>query len=434
MSAPPDRERWRDRGALLASVAVTLLAFAISLRNDFVATWDDGGYVLHNEHVHELSLASFRWAFTTFHASFWAPLTWLSFALDHALWGLDPFGYHLTNTLCHALDAGLVFWLAFEMLGSTSPETSRGSRRTAALLAALAWSLHPLRVESVAWVSERKDVLSALLGIPAVLLYLRHAKGSARTWWSSRWYWSAAGLYALSLAAKPSLATLPLVLLILDWYPLRRFGTEGARGVLLEKTVWVALAAGATALTVVGHASVAMPLEESDVVSRALIGLRSIWEYLRLSGWPVGLSPFYLHPLRVSVLDPAYLLPAAGVLALSGVSVIRARRRPGAAAAWLGFLALVAPGLSSTQVSATAMGDRFTYFPAIPLSLAAAAGLAAAASRPASRTARAVAGAGAIAVLAILLGLTLRQISFWHDDVTLWTRAIEARPHFSGRM
>jgi tetratricopeptide (TPR) repeat protein len=433
MSTPLDPERWRDRSALLAGVAVTFLVFAFTLRNGFVATWDDGIYVLNNDSIRELSLATVGWAFSAVH-HLWAPLTWLSFALDHAVWGLDPFGFHLTNTLCHALDAGLVFWLALEVLGSSSPGLPRGTRRAAALLAAVAWSLHPLRVESVAWVSERKDVLSALLGIAAVLVYLRYAKSAARTFWRSGSYAVALGLYVLSLFAKPSFVTLPLVLLILDWYPLRRFGSEGARTVLLEKAAFIVPAGVVTAITSAAFEGAGVPLVDLDVGSRILVALRATWDYARLSAWPSGLSPFYLHPLRVSVLDPAYLLPAAGVVALTATAVVQARRRPALAAAWLGFLALVAPGLAATNVSDTAMADRFTYLPAIPLSLLAAGTIASFVSRRSSRTLLSVGGGGAIVLIATLIGLTVRQISFWRDDVTLWTRAIDVRPHFSGRM
>jgi hypothetical protein len=436
MDAPPAPERRLDRGAFLASVVLTFVAFTPALQNGFVVTWDDGLYVLRNEHLRELSLATVRWAFTSFHANFWCPLTWLSFAVDHALWGLDPFGFHLSNVILHALDAGLVFALARALFVLPTVGMTRGTARMGALLAALVWSLHPLRVESVAWVTERKDVLGALLGISATLAYLRHAagdpKGVASTSWRSPPHALALALYALSLCAKPTLVALPIALLILDWHPLRRFETVGVRRVLLEKIPWLALAAAATVLTVLAHGLDSPQPGEQDLLTNAVVTLSATWKYLWLSAWPASLTPFHMNPGPLALRDPAYLLPAAGGLALTAACILGARRRPGAAAAGLASLALVAPGLASVRPASHAMADRFTYLPAIPLSLLAAGGLAWLIARRPSRAAVSASVAGAVAALAILLALTVRQIPVWRDDVALWTRAIEVRPNASG--
>ncbi|MBL0275209.1 MAG: tetratricopeptide repeat protein [Anaeromyxobacter sp.] len=433
MSAPAGADRRRDRGALLAVACVTFLVFAFTLRLDFVATWDDGIYILGNENIRQLSLATVGWAITAVQ-HLWAPVTWLSFAVDHAIWGLDPFGFHLTNAVCHALAAGLVAWLALEVLQAASPGLPRRTSRVVALAAALVWALHPLRVESVAWVSERKDVLSGLLGLLAVLAYLGYARspaGPGRRWGA---YGLALACYALSLGAKSALVTLPLALLLLDWVPLRRFGAEGLRALLLEKLPFFLLAGVVTAITFVPFQGAGLSLQESGLESRALIALRSTWDYLGMSLWPSGLSPFYLHPIRASLQDPAFLLPSLGTLALTAAALWQARRRPALAATWLAYLVLLAPGLMATQVSDTAMADRFTYLPAIPLTLLLAAGLGALADRVRAPAGLAVAGAVALGVLVTLSVLTVRQISYWQDDVTLWTRAIDVRPHFSGRI
>jgi hypothetical protein len=436
MDVPSASERRLDRGAFLASVVLSFLAFTPALGNGFVVTWDDGLYVLRNEHLRELSLSTIGWAFTDFHANFWCPLTWLSFSVDHALWGLDPFGFHLTNAVLHALDAGLVFALARALFLLPSVGLTRGSARAGALLAALVWSLHPLRVESVAWVTERKDVLGALFGISATLAYLRHAagdgKGAASTPWRSPPHALALTLYALSLCAKPTLVALPFALLVLDWVPLRRIGSVGMRRVLLEKVPWLALAAAATGLTALAHSLNPQLPGAQDLPTTTVLALSATWEYLRLFAWPASLSPFHLNPGPLALRDPAYLLRAAGALALIAACLLGARRRPGAAAAGLAFLALVAPGLASVRVSSHALADRFTYLPAIPLSILVAGGLARLVAGRSSRTAVAASVAGAVAVLAILLALTVRQIPVWRDDVALWTRAIDVRPHASG--
>jgi hypothetical protein len=425
----PPHERRHARWALAGTFAAALLVHLPGVRNGFVPTWDDGNYVLYNQDIAELSLATVRWAFTSIphYSRFWAPFTFLSYAVDHAVWGLDPFGYHLTNALLHALSTALVFLLALELV----PE-ERWPVPTAAL-AALLWALHPLRVESVAWIAERKDVLSAAFGVAAVLAYVRHAKGSARPAWRSRAHWAALALAVLSLASKPTLATLPAVLLVLDAY-LGRFRREGARALLVEKAPWVLLAAIATVVTAIGFEGCYIPLERSGVLSSVLIGLRATWEYLRFTAWPVALSPFHLYPGQVSPLDPAYLLPALAVVALAVAAVAGARRWPAPAAVYLCYLALVAPGALATRTGMTEMADRFTYFPAIPLSILAAAAFGALATRATSRAARAGIIAAAAAVLMLLSALTVRQTRVWRDEVTLWTGAIEARPGHSGRV
>jgi tetratricopeptide (TPR) repeat protein len=433
MDDAQDPERWKDRAALLAVALLTFLAFSPTLSHGFLATWDDGEYVLRNEPIRELSLRTLAWAFTSFHAHAWAPVTWLSYAVDHALWGLDPFGFHLTNVLLHAIDAGLVFALALALLDAAAPGLPRARARAAALLAALVWSVHPLRVESVAWVTERKDVLAALFGLGATLAWLRHARTPPTPARRRGAHAAALGLYALSLGAKPALVTLPLALLLLDWFPLRRLATEGARRVLLEKLPWLALSGAATLATIAAHQDVGLGADWGTPASHALVALRATWEYLRLTAWPAGLGPFHLHPVRVAPGDLAYMLPALAVLAVTGATFWQARRRPALAAGWLGYLVLVAPGLGSAQVSAAAMADRFSYFPAIPLTLLAAGGLAALAGRLPSPAALRAAVAASAAVLAVLLGLTLRQASFWRDDVALWSRAIDLQPHASGR-
>jgi hypothetical protein len=424
-----DSDRRRDLGAILVIVAVVFATFALTLHHGFLASWGDGIQVLDKESIRELSLRSVWTAFTSLWHQ-WAPLTWLTYAVDHAIWGLEPFGFHLTSTLCHALAAGLVFSLAHELLGLSSPGMSRGIRRGVALFAALAWALHPLRVEPVAWIAQRNYVLGALVVIPAVLAYLRHARGTATPFWRSRPYWATLALYAVALTAKSALVTLPLVLLVLDWYPLRRLEREGAALLLREKAPFLVPAALVLSFPLLvntggGHA---LGLE-----ARLALGLRSIWDYLSLTVWPSGLSPFTLQPMQARLLDPAFLLPAAGTLLLTGVAVSQARRRPALLATWLAYLALVGPGLAAAQVSDSAMADQYTYFAAVPLSIAAAAGLAALVSRFPSGAVRAVAVAAAAAVLAALLALTVRQIPHWRDDVALWTRAIEVRPHVSGR-
>jgi len=453
---PGDGGSRREAGIFASLAAITFLCFAPALRNGFVVTWDDGPYIVDNEHIRTLSAELVRWAFLDFHSSYWAPVTWLSFAVDHALWGLDPAGFHLTNNLLHALNAGLFFLVCRRLLqaardrarpaeAAEAPGPWPAALRfdAAAILAALLFAIHPLRVESVAWATERKDVLSLAFGLLAVLAYLRHARGAsgreppATAPWAftdSPPYWWAAGLFLLALLSKPTLVALPLALLVLDWCPLGRIGRASLAGVVAEKLPLIVISAGVSAVVMLAHSQAAMPMSESSLASRIFIGIKATVEYLRLTAWPTELSPFYLHPGNVDVASLEYLLPLGALVAVTAACATAARRYPMFLAAWLVYLVMLLPGLASTQVSLTSMADRFTYAPTLSVALCAAASVVALLERVAARRwAVALVAAAVAALLLASAALTVRQISFWKDDVTLWSRAIDLRPRASGR-
>ncbi len=436
LATAPEQERPGARLELLLAVAcagATFLVFLPVLRNGFVLTWDDGDFVVRNAFIRDFGRELVREAFSGAKAHYFAPLTWLSYALDFRLWGLDPFGFHLTSLILHASSAGLAFLLAHELLATAPVELEGTARRWAALAAALAWSLHPLRVESVAWIAERKGVLGVFFGLAAILAYLRHVRSGA-SFWRSGWYAWTLALLCLSLLSKPLLVTLPAVLAVLDAYPLRRFGPRRSLPVLAEKLPLLGIAAALGAhFALTANAGPTFSLAESGYVSRLLVALRSVWDYLRLTAWPSGVSPFYLHPGDVRLGDLHHLLPSAAVLAVTAAAIVKARKHPAIAAAWISWLLALAPGLMSTQVSVTSMADRFTYFAALPLTLLA---VAAAAKWLARRSPRAAAAgaAGIAAGLALLAGLSVRQVSVWRDDVALWTRPIDLNPRLSGRV
>jgi hypothetical protein len=431
---PPKRSGARLHAALAGACAViTFLVFLPVLRNGFVETWDDAVFVTGNPVLREAGTAVLREAFFGTKAHYFAPLTWLSYVLDHRLWGMDPVGFHLTSALLHALNAGLVFLVARRLFALPAAGVSERAGLPAAALAALAWSLHPLRVETVAWATERKGVLSLFFGLAAILAYLGHVRSGA-SFWRSRRYGLAFGLYLCSLLSKPALVTLPLVLALLDVHPLRRFRPGGRGAVIAEKLpLLVAAGLASSHFSSTSHAELTIPLAEVGVLSRVLVALRSIWDYALDLVWPVGLGPFYLHPGAVTLGDLSFLLPSVLVLAVTAFVVARARRSPAVATAWIAFLIALAPGLMATQVSWVARADRFTYFAALPLTLLAAV-LAAEGVARVGPPARRVAAAGLAAGLVLLGGLTVRQISFWRDDVTLWSRPIELAPRLSGRV
>src|SRR5438132_2794902 len=236
----------------------TLAAFLPTLHNQFVA-WDDGKNFLDNRHYRGLAWTHLRWMWTT-HGGHYIPLTWMTFGLDYLLWGMNPFGYHLTSLLLHAANAVVFFFVARRILTLALPGPSERGHALAvsAGVAALVFAIHPLRVESVAWVTERRDVLSGLFYLSTILMYLRACEREER---GRGWYWLSVAVFVCALLSKSMVVNLPVVLLILDVYPLRRLGgsigwwSAPARRVYVEKIPFVLLAAAASVVALMAQLS-----------------------------------------------------------------------------------------------------------------------------------------------------------------------------------
>ncbi|MFL5339967.1 MAG: glycosyltransferase family 39 protein [Gemmataceae bacterium] len=400
-----------DRPALILGlllVASTLAVFGRCLANEFV-NYDDPQYVTDNPHVKEgLTLDGVRWAVTSTDYLNWHPLTWLSLQLDTELFGLEPWGFHLTAILLHAADALLLFLILRQTTGALWP-----SGFVAALFA-----LHPLHVESVAWVAERKDVLSTLFGLLAIAAYLRYVEQPG---W--RRYLLVLLAAALSLTAKPMWVTLPGVLLLLDYWPLGRLQKSSTRTVLLEKVPLLALAATAGVLTVFaqhrGGAVESLELFPWDQrVGNAVV---SYIRYLGMTVWPEGLAPFYPHP-RGNL--PVWPDIGAAVLLVTITTVVLALRRrcPYLVVGWFWYLGTLVPMIGLVQVGEQARADRYTYLPLIGIFIIVAFGLSD--LLRSRRFPRALLFAAAIAVILACATLTWKQIGYWHDSRALWAHAV----------
>src|SRR5881296_2877460 len=277
---------------------VTFAAFLPALQNEFVG-WDDVTNFLENPDYRGLAWTQLRWMWTT-HLGHYIPLTWMTLGLDYLLWGMNPFGYHLTSLLLHAANAVVFFFVVGRILTLALPSPSgRGHALAAAAgFAALVFAIHPLRVESVAWVTERRDVLSGLFYLLTILVYLR---ACAREAPGRRSYWLSVTLFGCALLSKSMAVSLPVVLLILDVYPLRRLGgslgwaSASARRVYLEKIPFVLLAAAASAIAVMAQSSVhaALSLAQLSIPGRVAISAYGLSFYLWKMVVPVNLSPVY---------------------------------------------------------------------------------------------------------------------------------------------
>ncbi|MDA8431251.1 MAG: hypothetical protein M0T70_18515 [Geobacteraceae bacterium] len=411
-------------------VAVCLLVFMRSLSCDFI-NWDDPLYVTENPAIRILDWEFVRSAFTTSYMGWWMPLTWISFALDYRMWGLNPFGYHLTNILLHAANAGLVVLIADQLFGPYFKKAGCPAwvARTAALFSGLLWGIHPLRVESVAWVTERKDVLNGLFALGSVLLYLyfvqrkdRGEKGPAVVFI----YLCSLFFLFLSITAKPVSVVIPAMLLVMDWYPLGRLIRGGIAGCITEKIPF-ALISLATALATLYLASgdaILVSFHDLSLYKRLIMAGNAIFEYLRMTIYPAGLTNLYLIP---QVFPVSYYL---GALA-SGAAMIYCatgwRSRPWQLSTMLLFLLPLLPVLGFFQNGAQAYADRFTYLPGVALSIAAAGFLGHRLSglRGARRMLLSLV---ALAVVLILASLSVHLTAAWQNAETLWTRVIEQQP------
>ncbi len=334
--------------ALALAVAV-LMVFSPATGHQFV-TYDDDVYVTDNAWVRQgLAGSSVRWAFTAVHGGNWHPLTWLSHMLDVQCYGLQPWGHHLTNLVLHTLSAVLLFLLLVRVTGAIGYS----------IAAALLWALHPLRVESVAWVAERKDVLSVCLGLLTLLAYVRYADRPAP--WR---YGLALGIFALGLSAKPMLVTLPAVLLLLDVWPLRRWGHVPRPRLLREKLPFLVLAVASSAMTLTAQRA---GLHSFDLLPFGVRLANAVVAYVGYLGkalWPSDLAVLYPHP---GASLPTWQVFGAVVvlIAISTAVWMRARRRPYLAIGWLWYLGTLVPVIGLVQVGDQAMADRYTYLPMI---------------------------------------------------------------------
>ena len=423
---PAPSRRIRPQHVAAAVLFLAVVAVFSPVRNHQFIDFDDDTYVYNNATVARgLTGEGLRWAFTTFDAANWHPLTWLSHMLDVQLFGLAPGGHHVTSALIHALSAALLFGVLWGMTGAVG--------RSAAVAAL--FSLHPLRVESVAWIAERKDVLSGLFFMLTLLAYLRWVRLPR----PGR-YLAAIAAFALGLLSKPMLVTLPFVLLLLDFWPLGRLrlparGRDGAppsAGVpfsrlILEKAPFLALAAASSVVTVIAQQSgeAIRSVQRYPPAFRISNAVHSYVAYLGKTFWPTDLSMFYPH--SGPGLDLWQALAAGFLVAgISVVAVLTARSLPCFLTGWFWYLGTLVPVIGLVHVGAQAMADRYTYLPLIGIFLAVAWGVPA--LLPSWRRRGMALAAGTAAVCVLLGFLTIRQLETMRDSGTLFGHMLSVDP------
>jgi Tfp pilus assembly protein PilF len=413
---------------LLGLAVMTFGIYAQVIGHQFI-TLDDPTYIQENSMVNRgVTRAGLAWAFTTFHAANWHPLTWIAHMIDSQLFGVNAGGHLLVNALIHVANTLLVFWF---LLRTTD------TRWPSALVAAL-FALHPLHVESVAWASERKDTLSAFFGLLSLIAYVRYAEAPS----IGRYVWTAITL-GLGLLAKPMLVTWPFVMLLLDYWPLRRLRdptakehlwgashTEAATGIVSlvwEKLPLVALVAASAVITSVAqsYASAVRTFTDFPIAPRLSNALVSYAKYLVLTFWPNDLAVYYpFAPTGVpawQIIGAAFLL-----IAITAFCLFQRKIRPYLIVGWLWFLGTLVPVIGLVQVGGQTMADRYFYIPSIGLFIAVVFGLAdiAKTRRVAPLLSAAIAGV----FLLVLATLTNAQIHLWSNSFTLYNHTLAVTP------
>jgi Tfp pilus assembly protein PilF len=419
------RERTATAWLSVGLVALTVAVFAPARHFSFVS-WDDPLYLAENPVVRQgITPAGLAWALTSPGRFYWHPLTWLSHMLDVQVFGMDAGAHHVVNLALHAAGTLLLFLLLRRITGHAG---------RSALVAAL-FAVHPLHVESVAWVAERKDVLSGVFWMLTLGAYASYARTPSRAQ-----YAALVACFALGLMSKPTLVTLPLVLLLLDVWPLDRIhpvaGTRpgpsppqspvALRGLLVEKIPLFTLAIAASAITfLTGFKTGAVQdLQTVPVTERLSNAIVSSVKYLGMALWPNGLAAFY--PFRPI---PTWQVVAC-LLVLAGVSYAAVRlrhRHPYLMVGWLWYLAALLPVIGLVQAGSQSMADRFTYLPLVGLLIAVTWGIGDLLAW--LRVHRVAAGGLALAVLAAAAGAARVQAGYWKDSETLWQRAVDAVPN-----
>lgn len=432
------------RYAVAACVMLlTVLVYLPALGNNFVQ-WDDDRYVFKNEHIRSLGLDFFKWAFTSFHAANWHPLTWVSHAVDYALWGLAPLGHHLTSIILHGFNTFLVVLLTVMLMNiyrikkPLSNVTVVSSDDVPVLIAGavtgLLFGLHPVHVESVVWVSERKDVLCAFFFLLSILAYLKYAYAEQQKS-KTALYVLCLVFFVLALLSKPMAVTLPVVLLVLDVCPLGRLKQRhDNRAVFMEKAPFFVLSALSSVLTVLAqkYGGAIASLLTYPFIVRLWVSLRGFGFYLFKMIWPTNLAPYYPYPEEGSLFSFEFLASVFFVAAITLFCILSWRRRKIYLAVLVYYIVTLLPVSGIIQVGGQAAADRYSYLPALGPELL----IGAAASwfwektngRDNTFTLRRISLACFFLVLLMLAIATIKQTAIWHDPLTLWNAELKVFP------
>ena len=432
----------------LWSAAIALIVYLPALQCDFV-NWDDDRYVYENEHIRSLDYKFLKWSFG-FHISNWHPLTLISHSVDYALWGLNPIGHHLTNIIFHSANTLLLFILTLYLLTNVSSAQSSFSENSSipstkniftASVTALLFGIHPIHVESVAWVSERKDVLSTFFVLLSLIYYFKYALSQEikrQTWY----YILSLSMFVLALMSKPMAVTLPLILIILDIFPFQRFSSKNDFKanfkIVMEKLPFISFSVISTVLTIIaqhsGHAIGS--LKTYPFFFRIATAIEGLTFYFKKILLPIGLSPFYPFPTNNSFISFKHIIAAVVVISITifcvwtwkiGMKIFTA--------VWAYYVITLLPVIGIIQIGEQAAADRYSYMPGIGPFFLIGSGISYAWYKHYSSERLAYFCKKIILFIIILITLTLsiltvKQTKIWTDSITLWSYELKGYPDF----
>ncbi len=417
---PKISRRWLRLGICISLAVLTWVVFGQLLQYDFI-NYDDPRYVYENTNItNGLTIGGIAWAFTHIHSMNWHPLTTISHMLDCQLYGLKPGAHHFTNVLLHSIVAILLLLVLQRMTGGPS---GTGSIWRSAFVAAV-FAIHPLRVESVAWIAERKDVLSGVFFMLTLLTYFRYVRVR-----SIGHYLTVLFMFALGLMCKPMLVTLPFVLLVLDYWPLKRVRSQNSElrtqrnllALVVEKLPLVALSGVSSVVTFAAQRGAVGWTEQLPVLARINNAVVTYAAYMWQMLWPVKLAVFYPHPeSRLPLWE--IILCLLLLIGITAAAVVLRKSRPYFITGWLWYLGMLVPVIGLVQVGWQGRADRYTYLPQIGLYIAITWGIADVTA--AWRWQREILTAGTAIVVGLLSWRASVQASYWRDSETLFTHAL----------
>lgn len=421
----------KDIYAALGIVFLTFMVYLPALDNDFV-NWDDNAYVYENINIRSIDYNFVKWSFTNAKVGHWCPLTWLSFATDYAMWGMNPWGYHLTNIILHSLNALLVFILTLKLINVDYFKKSIKNDNNAlitGITTSILFSIHPLHVESVAWITERKDVLSLFFFLICLLSYIRYisTEGLKRV----IYYCISLALFIMSLLTKPMAISLPIILLVLDFYPFKRLGVgvdlKKSKWIIIEKFPFFILSILSAMMTIWAARSVGAMQETQALpfIFRAIMVGRNYLFYLYKMIIPFNLAPFYPFPLIAEVYSLEYIGSSVLFLLITFFCMMSGRIF---IAVWLYYVVALIPVIGIIQAGSQVAADRYTYLPGLGPFLLAGLGISALFNKYSTKQHRLMIIAALTVLSVVFANRTVQQIKIWHDSIALWSHEIKLFP------
>ena len=412
--------------AILVLFSITFLAYKEALQGGMA--WDAGSYLMDNPYITAFSWENIKWMFSTFYLSNWHPLTWLSYAMDYVIYGTF-WGVALTNIILHCANTVLIFIFTLTLINANNDwdnpvlnQEKDNKNLLAAFVAALLFGLHPQHVESVAWLAERKDVLCQFFVLLTFIFYIGYAGADGKR---QRNYYSAALVcFALALLSKPMAVTVPVLLIIGDFYPLKRISIEELRWsqlkkILIEKIPFLALSLMLMLVTLIAQTAAIAPLEKFDLQIRVLNAFKSTIVYVSKLLFPVNLLPLYDE--FPDPADPASLVPIAAFLVITVLfSLLWFRQQKYWLAVWLFYLISLLPVVGIVQVGLQSSADRYAYLPTVPLYILMGCGFATFFFWMKNIYLRVTAVVGLVVITILLFTITGNQITIWKSDFFLW--------------